>query len=190
MGIKARAPRTEPVDVLEAGDGCGRWMGWGLPSWLVKTTDGRRGGACSRRVRSSVGTGRPVVQGAPGITDTNNAAQTYFGSLEPRGGLVQSSCALSQAAQRSPLPAASPGLLGLGRRRVVWGQSEWRSWLLSSSSPHPIPHRGLAGPNSSCDDRKGLACLLGLPREGQSWCRKRLDERGSWRWMLARLGPG
>lgn len=73
---------------------------------------------------------------------------------------------------------------------MVWGQSKWRSWLLSSSSPHPIPHRGLAGPNSSCDHCKGLACLLGLPREGQSWCRKRHDGRGSWRWMLARLGPG
>lgn len=62
MGIKAGAPRTEPVDVLEAGDGCGRRMGWGLPSWLVKTTDGRRGGAYSRRVRRHRQTGRSKVR--------------------------------------------------------------------------------------------------------------------------------
>jgi hypothetical protein len=28
---------------------------WGLPSWLVKSTDGRRGGAYSRRVRQQTG---------------------------------------------------------------------------------------------------------------------------------------
>lgn len=159
---------------MGAGDG---WAGGCQAGWSKQRMGEEEGHVPDVLGRRSAQADR-VVQGAPGITDTNNAAQTYFGSLEPRGGLVQSSCALSQAAQRSPLPAASPGLLGLGRRRVVWGQSEWRSWLLSSSSPHPIPHRGLAGPNSSCDDRKGLACLLGLPREGQSWCRKRLDEKG------------